>query len=61
MKKMKKRTSNLLYKAHILINEATGIDVPKYKLDEAKREARKLYKQIKDLDPKIYNILKEDL
>ncbi len=61
MQKMKKTTSKLLYKAHLLINNATGTDVPKYKLDEAKREARKIYKQIKDLDPKIYNILKEDL
>jgi len=58
---MKKKTSKLLYKAHLLINNATGIDIPKYKLEEAKREARKLYKEIKDIDPEIYNILKEDL
>jgi len=61
MKKMKNKTSKLLYKAHLLINSATGTDIPKYKLEEAKREARKIYKEIRDLDPKIYNILKEDL
>mgnify|MGYP006110982669 FL=1 len=60
MKKMNSKTSNLLKKAHILINNATGTDVPKYKLTEAKREAKKIYKEIKSLDLAIYNILKED-
>jgi len=58
---MKNKTNKLLYKAHLLINAATGTDIPKYKLEEAQREARKIYKEIRDLDPKIYNILKEDL
>jgi CRISPR/Cas system-associated protein Csx1 len=61
MKKMNSKTSDLLKKAHILINNATGIDVPKGKLDEAKREAKKIYKLIKEHDLAIYNILKEDL
>ena len=58
---MNKKVSDLLHQAHIIINNATGLDVPKYKLEEAKREARKIYKKIKELDPKIYNTLKEDL
>jgi len=60
MKKMNSKTSELLKKAHILINNATGTDVPKYKLAEAKREAKKIYKEIKSLDLAVYNILKED-
>jgi len=61
MKIMTSKTSELLKKAHLLINNATGTDVPKYKLEEAKREARKIYKLIKETDLEVYNILKEDL
>tara|TARA_R110000824_G_scaffold67836_4_gene175608 strand:+ start:430 stop:615 length:186 start_codon:yes stop_codon:yes gene_type:complete len=58
---MKKKTSNLLRKAHLIINGATGTDVSKTTRDHAKREARKLYRKIKDLDPSVYNILKAEI
>tara|TARA_R110000796_G_scaffold70673_1_gene160540 strand:- start:21 stop:206 length:186 start_codon:yes stop_codon:yes gene_type:complete len=54
------RVGKLLYKAHLTINKATGIDIPKKVLKKAKAEAREIYKKIKELDPAIYNIIKED-
>lgn len=57
----KKKIDKLLHEAHITINNATGTDIPKYKTEEAKREARKLYKKIKDIDETIYNVIKGDL
>tara|TARA_R110001599_G_scaffold298873_1_gene503690 strand:- start:1976 stop:2161 length:186 start_codon:yes stop_codon:yes gene_type:complete len=50
----------LLYQAHIIINEATGKDIPKKTLDNAKAYARSIYKKIKVLDPAMYDILKQD-
>jgi len=57
---MKKATHRLLKKAHLIINEATGTDVPKYKTERAKIEARKIYAKIKQIDERIYNIIKID-
>lgn len=57
---MKKRTHNLLRKAHRIINEATGTDIPKSVLEQAKIDARKIYRIIKDSDPKIYDIIRGD-
>ena len=58
---MKKTTHKLLKKAHSIINSATGIDVTKTARENAKREARKIYKQIKEIDPKIYNVLEPEI
>ena len=57
---MKKRTHKLLEKAHRIINDATGIDIPKSVTEKARVEARKIYRLIKDIDEDIYNRLKED-
>lgn len=54
------RIGKLLYKAHLIINNATGTDIPKKVLRKAKVDARKIYKKIKEIDPAIYNIIKED-
>ena len=57
---MKKRTHKLLEKAHRIINNATGTDIPKSVTEKARVEARKIYRLIKDIDEEIYNRLKED-
>ena len=57
---MKKETSDLLEQAHLTITNARGTDVPKYKLQEAYKKVRIIYKQIKQIDPAIYDILNDD-
>ena len=57
---MKKRTHKLLEKAHKTINDATGTDIPKSILEKAKIEARKILRQIKDIEPDVYDRIKED-
>lgn len=58
---MKKETHKLLKKAHLIINNATGIDINKTTLENAKREARKVYRTIKDVDPVIYNVIEPEI
>ena len=60
MNKMKKETSNLLKEAHLTITNARGIDVPKYRLQEAYKKVRAIYRQIKDIEPAIYEVLNDD-
>ena len=57
---MKKETSDLLEQAHLTITNARGTDVPKYKLQEAYKKVRIIYKQIKQIDPAIYDKLNDD-
>ena len=54
------KVDKLLHKAHLIINEATGTDIPKSVTEKAKAEARKIYKQIKELDSVMYEVLKQD-
>ena len=42
---------------HNLLNEV-GIDIPKYKYENAKCEARKLYRKLKNIEPQVYDRLK---
>jgi len=58
---MKKKTSNLLKKAHLIINAATGTDVSKTTIENARREARKLYRKIKEIDPEVYEIIEPEI
>tara|TARA_R110000737_G_C14503207_1_gene472333 strand:+ start:259 stop:420 length:162 start_codon:yes stop_codon:yes gene_type:complete len=51
----------LLKQAHLIINSATGIDINKTTLENAKREARKVYRKIKDVDPAIYNVIEPEI
>lgn len=55
-----KKVDKLLHKAHLIINEATGTDIPKSVTEKAKIEARKIYRQIKDIDRAVYDRIKED-
>jgi hypothetical protein len=57
---MKKRTSNLLEKAHSLVISVTGTDISKTKRQEVMKDVRAIYRKIKDIDPKIYQILNDD-
>ena len=57
---MKKETSDLLEKAHFTITNARGTDVPKYQLDEAYKKVRAIYRQIKEIEPDIYEVLNSD-
>jgi hypothetical protein len=57
---MKKRTSNLLEKAHSLVISVTGTDISKTKRQEVMKDVRTIYRKIKDIDPKIYQILNDD-
>jgi hypothetical protein len=57
---MKKRTSNLLEKAHSLVVSVTGTDISKTKRQEVMKDVRAIYRKIKDIDPKIYEVLNDD-
>ncbi len=57
---MKKKTHQILEKAHKLINESTGKDIPKYKKEEAEKNAKKLLIKLKEYDPPIYERIKID-
>ena len=49
-------TDKLLHKAHLIINDATGTDIP-----QAKEKARRIYNQIKTINPDVYERIKIDL
>lgn len=55
-----KKTDELLKEAHLIINDATGTDIHKSVLEKAKAEARKILRKIKDINPIVYDRLKED-
>jgi len=57
---MKKKTSDLLEQAHLTITNARGTDVPKYQLEEAYKKVRAIYRQIKEIEPDIYDVLNSD-
>ncbi len=57
---MKKKTSNLLQKAHSKIVSVTGTDVTKSHRAEVMKEVRAIYRKIKDVEPEVYKILNED-
>jgi hypothetical protein len=56
----KDKIDNILKKSHLVINDATGIDISKTQKAAAKRESRKILRELKEVDPVIYNIVKEE-
>jgi len=58
--KKKDKIDNILKKSHLVINDATGIDISKTQKAAAKRESRKILRELKEVDPVIYNIVKEE-
>ena len=58
---MKAKTGEILYKAHKIMTEVNYEGVSKTAREKAKRDARKLYKLIKEVDPVIYERLKAEL
>jgi|TARA_R110002153_G_scaffold101586_2_gene237803 hypothetical protein len=59
-KLLKEKIDEILFRSHQVINSSTGLDISKSKRDEARRESRKILKELKDLDITIYNIVKEE-
>jgi hypothetical protein len=56
----KDKIDNILKKSHLIINDATGIDISKTQKEAAKRESRKILRELKEVDIVIYNIVKEE-
>ncbi len=59
-KKNKNKIDDILKRSHLIINAATGTDISKTKRAEARRESRKILAELKELDIRIYNIVKEE-
>jgi len=60
MKQKKEKVNQILKKSHIVINNSTGIDISKTQKAAAKRESRKILRELKEIDLEIYNIVKEE-
>ena len=60
MKLNKEKVDEILKKSHIVINESTGIDISKTQKAAAKRESRKILRELKEIDLEVYNIVKEE-
>jgi len=58
--KNKKKVDDILYKSHLIITNSSGLDISKSKKEEARRESRKLLKRLKDIEPRIFNIIKNE-
>lgn len=58
--KQKKKVDEILKKSHLVINDSTGIDISKTQKEAAKRESRKILRELKEVDLSIYNIVKEE-
>ena len=56
----KDKIDNILKKSHLIINDATGIDISKTQKAAAKRESRKILRELKEVDLVIYNIVKDE-
>ena len=57
----KEKVATLLRKAHLIINAASGTDINKTTKEKDNLEARKVWKQIREIDPAIWEILKAEL
>ena len=60
MKLNKEKVDEILKKSHIVINDSTGIDISKTQKAAAKRESRKILRELKEIDLEVYNIVKEE-
>jgi hypothetical protein len=60
-KTIKRKIDKILKEAHMIINESSGTDISKTKKAKAKLEARKILRQIKDLDQKVWDCIKFDI
>ena len=59
-KEVKIKVDQILKKSHLIINDATGLDIPKSESDKAQAASKKVLKELKVLAPEIYNIVKEE-
>lgn len=58
--KIKNKVDEILYRSHLIINNATGVDISNAKREKARKESIKVLKELKEVEPKIYNIVKEE-
>lgn len=58
--KIKKKVDDILYRSHLIITNSSGLDISKTKREEARRESRKVLKELKDIEPRIFNIIKNE-
>ena len=58
--KIKKKVDDILYRSHLIITNSSGLDISKTKREEARRESRKVLKELRDIEPRIYNIIKNE-
>jgi len=57
----KEKIDKILRESHLIINEATGLDISKTCKENARRESRKKLRELKDLAPEIYERIKPEL
>ncbi len=57
----KERIDRILKESHLIINAATGTDISKTVKENAKRESRKKLKELRELAPRIYELIKAEL
>lgn len=57
----KQKIDKILKESHLIINNATGLDISKTAKEQAKRESRKILKQLKEIAPEIYEKIKIEI
>ena len=60
-KTTKRKIDQILKEAHLIINNSSGTDILKTQKAKAKLESRKILRQIKDLDQRIWDYIKHDI
>lgn len=58
--KTKQKIDKILKESHLIMVESTGLDISKTQRENAKRESRKKLRELKDLDPIIYERVKAE-
>lgn len=58
--KTKQKIDKILKESHLIMVESTGLDITKTQRENAKRESRKKLRELKDLDPIIYERVKAE-
>jgi len=57
----KEKIDIILKESHLIINNSTGTDISKSAKENARKESRKKLKKLKELSPKIYELIKAEL
>ena len=57
----KEKIDIILKESNLIINNSTGTDISKSAKENARKESRKKLKKLKELSPKIYELIKAEL